>query len=266
MAGVRIDLQGDAAGLAPLIQPYRVAFSPDGSESITVRLTVDVDPGLDAGITQIPTPVETAPSAEASIYGFRQAGVRFQLDAAAGEGRARIDGGARALLPVVELVLQAVLAARGDLLVHAACGVDGSGAGWLLPGPSGAGKSTAARGAGFARVLADEKVAIRRRGETFEVWGTPFWSLGRGLPFDGGRAPLRHVCQLRKALVPGLRAWAPADALAGLLRCVVLAWDRPAFRTRAFDTVAAVVADPEISKNILDFPREGPWLTRLMPS
>lgn len=266
MAGVRIDLEGDAAALTPLLEPYTAAFSPSGSESIALRLSVDVDPSLDAGITQIPTPVETRPSAEASIYGFRQAGVRFELDAVAGVGRARIDGGARALLPVVELALQAVLATRGDLLVHAACGVDEAGAGWLLPGPSGAGKSTAAREAGFARVLADEKVAIRRRGETFEVWGTPFWSLGRRLPFDGGRVPLRRVCQLRKALVPGLRPWAPADALAGLLRCVVLAWDRPAFRARALDTVAAVVADPEVSTVVIDFPREGPWLTRLTPS
>ncbi len=156
----------------------------------------------------------------------------------------------------LELVLQVTLLPLGGLLVHASAGVYG-GRAWLLPGVSGAGKSTAARG-GFDGVLSDERVVVRREGEGFVAWPTPFWSVGRTLPLHLEPAPLGVLARLNKADGVQLSEMEPAEAAAHLLSCVTLYETSPDARREAFELafdLASSVCCVE-----LGFPKEGRWI------
>jgi MoaA/NifB/PqqE/SkfB family radical SAM enzyme len=102
-----------------------------------------------------------------------------------------------ALLPSDQLVLARALPAFGGVFVHAAA-VDWDGRGLLFAGPSEAGKSTVVRLIGErARVLCDDRVAVRGSPEGFRVHGT--WSHGEIDRVSPGPAPLRAVFFLRQA-------------------------------------------------------------------
>jgi len=79
--------------------------------------------------------------------------------------------------PLDELLMQGLLARGRGAEIHA-CGVaDSSGRGLLFVGQSGAGKTTMARlweGVGGAKVLSDDRVILRRVGDRFTMYGTPW--------------------------------------------------------------------------------------------
>jgi hypothetical protein len=79
--------------------------------------------------------------------------------------------------PLDELIVQGLLARGRGAEIHA-CGVtDGSGRGLLFVGQSGAGKTTMARlweGVPGITVLSDDRVILRRVGDRFTMYGTPW--------------------------------------------------------------------------------------------
>lgn len=102
--------------------------------------------------------------------------------------------------PLDQWIVSAILCRRGGLLLHAAGVVDHDQA-LVFAGGSGAGKTTMAglwAGAG-ARVLSDDRVALRPGPEGFRAAGTPWRSRdGRTSPTE---APLAAVFLLRHAPV-----------------------------------------------------------------
>jgi hypothetical protein len=175
--------------------------------------------------------------------------------------RAAVDGSRGALEAVVELTLQGALLRRGGLVVHGMAGVDETGAGWLVPGRSGAGKSTIARTAGFARILADEAVVLRRVAPGpggFRLYGTPFWSEGRTLPLDTGDAPLAVLAQPVQDAVAEASRRPVASAAADLLACVMFHDADPQARALVLETACDAAASADCVS--LRFPKEGPWL------
>jgi hypothetical protein len=110
-----------------------------------------------------------------------------------------------------------VLPERGGLLLHASGAVVG-GRALIFPGPSGAGKSTLARKAGPARMLADDTLAVARRGGRWVACATPFYS--RLPPPRPGQWPLRALLFPLKGGA-AVEPVGPAEAARRLLRHVI---------------------------------------------
>lgn len=248
-AGLRFRIEGPAplvAGQAARWAAFRV--DDDGAHDLHLEL---IDPA--AGRNAV----------GAEDYVFDRLDVRFTADADRARLRGWHNGSEGALDAVFGLALQVGVLARDGLVVHAAAGVI-DGRAWLLPGESGTGKSTAAREAGFDRVLADEMVVVRRASAGFEAWGTPFWSNGRALPFDPGSAPLAVVARLRQAQAVAVSPMRQDDLVTHLIRSVVLYETSADARRRAFELACDVVG---ASRGVeLAFPKEGPWIRQACSS
>lgn len=74
---------------------------------------------------------------------------------------------------LVKCLYSMVLMKKGGFLLHASAILDKSGA-YVFFGPSGSGKTTIARLAGERTVLTDETAAIAVRGDSYNVYATPF--------------------------------------------------------------------------------------------
>lgn len=197
---------------------------------------------------------------EADGLCYQRTDLRFEMGPKRRTARAAVDGSRGALEAAVELAIQGTLLKRGGLVVHAMAGVDAEGRGWLVPGRSGAGKSTMARAAGFARVLADEAVILRREAPgRFRLHGTPFWSEGRTLPFDTGDAPLGVIARPVKAPEAAATSTGLASAAADLLSCVMFHDADPTARAHVLETACDAAASADCVE--LRFPKEGPWLS-----
>jgi hypothetical protein len=199
---------------------------------------------------------ETPPDPAGSTFVYARHNLRFAL--AGDVADVWTDGTTGPLWAAMELALHAALDRLGGFVVHGSAGLVDGGA-WLVPGRSGAGKSTIAREAGYARVLADEMVVVRRYADGWRAHGTPFWSQGRARPLDAGDAPLALVADPVKSDAVAAVPWAKSDAAAGLLACVTSYDETPAARRRAFELACDLVEAVPCVR--LAFPKEGPWLS-----
>lgn len=87
--------------------------------------------------------------------------------------------------PLGEVLMVCWLAEFGGMMVHA-CGVDDEGRGYLFAGNSTHGKSTmAGLWQGQATILSDDRIVIRRRGDRFWMYGTPWHGDFRGFSSHG---------------------------------------------------------------------------------
>ena len=130
---------------------------------------------------------------------------------------------------------------RGGLLLHSA-GVLRDGRGYIFPGQSGTGKSTiASLATPTEAVLSDEMVVVRKGGDGYLVYSTPFFgtnpSAGRNIA-----APLRAAFLPVKDQAVYLKEARPAQALAKLLAGVLFFGQEPALNRRLVDIGADVVA------------------------
>lgn len=78
--------------------------------------------------------------------------------------------------PLDQILMTRFLADYQGAIFHAAGWIDGNG-GWVFPGRSGAGKTTIARlfaNASGIKPVSDDRVAVRRIGNEFRFYGTPW--------------------------------------------------------------------------------------------
>jgi hypothetical protein len=122
--------------------------------------------------------------------------------------------------PLDELILQGLLARGRGAEIHA-CGVaDATGRGLLFVGQSGAGKTTMARlweGVPGVTVLSDDRIILRRTGDGFVMYGTP-WH-GEAALADPSPAPLAGVFFLEHAPANTLLPVRGAAAATRLFAC-----------------------------------------------
>ncbi|MBI2265354.1 MAG: hypothetical protein HYU64_09315 [Armatimonadetes bacterium] len=123
-----------------------------------------------------------------------------------------------------------IMAHKDGFLLHAS-GLIYRGFGLVFSGRSGSGKTTITGLSRTCPILSDDIVAIRRRGETFLAFGTPF---GGAEEIVHGGAQMKACFSLKKGKHPLLTALASLSALKDLL------------------------------KNILSLPQNGPTAGRLL--
>ncbi len=92
--------------------------------------------------------------------------------------------------PMLEVLFVPLLAQRQGILCHA-CGIVDNGKGFLFLGNSGDGKSTFAKlWQGRATILNDDRIIIRKKGNDYWIYGTPWHGdveliSAQGVPLEG---------------------------------------------------------------------------------
>ncbi len=122
--------------------------------------------------------------------------------------------------PLDELILLNLLALGRGVEVHASGMVDGDGNGSLFLGQSGAGKTTMARiweQIPGVTILSDDRIILRKVGETIWMYGTP-WH-GEGRLSHPGQAPLRQLYFLRHGQTNELVLQSPSNAVTRMFAC-----------------------------------------------
>jgi len=126
--------------------------------------------------------------------------------------------------PLDQILLMHILARHEGLLVHAA-GVSIEGKALIFPGKSGAGKSTLSRlleGEQDMALLSDDRIAVRRIGEGFMAYGTP-WPGDQGAALNQ-KAALGGMCFLRHADTDKIVPLTPSQALERLFPVASIPW------------------------------------------
>lgn len=145
--------------------------------------------------------------------------------------------------PLDQMLAIYALSCRSGLIFHA-CGAVYGGKAFVFAGISGAGKSTISGLLGKAgwTVLSDDRIVVRRAGNGFRAYGTP-WPGDAGAALNES-APLSGIVLLSKSRKNRIVGVAGSVALARLLPAVSIPWHdqgvcRPALST--LDRILAAV-------------------------
>lgn len=144
------------------------------------------------------------------------------------------------VVAVLALVLR--LLPLGGLVLHGSAQViDGSGI--LCTGPSGRGKSTISRlfHQCGRTVLTDERPFLRRDGEGFRVYGSP-WPSSGGFVATGS-APLKKIYFIEHGLEQEILPLTSREAVLRLLDVAMVPWMNPAFFDPMIPTLEAVIRE-----------------------
>jgi hypothetical protein len=157
---------------------------------------------------------------------FERGDFRAEWDPAARRGRIQQTANPYSMDSVLRIVHTLVLAGQGGFLVHAASAVRGDRA-FLFAGVSGAGKTTISRLAPpDAAVLTDEISYVRREGEGYRAYGTPFaGELARA--GENVSAPLEALYLLAKGPENKIEAIDKAEAARELLTNILFFAEEP---------------------------------------
>ena len=165
---------------------------------------------------------------------------RAELDPALRRGRIRQSANPYAIDAAFRILHSLLLARQGGLLLHAASGVR-NGRAFLFAGVSGAGKTTISRLApSDAILLTDEISYLRRDGEGYAAYGTPFaGELAK--PGENVRAPLAALYLLAKGAENRIESVGEADAVRAVLESVLFFAHDSELVGRVFDSVCELV-------------------------
>lgn len=157
----------------------------------------------------------------------------------------------------LRIVHSLLLAERGGLLVHAASAVR-NGRAFLFAGVSGAGKTTISQLLPpDARLLTDEISYVRRDGERFVAYGTPFaGELAK--PGENLSAPVAAIYLLAKGNENKIEDVSEADALRGILESVLFFAKDDGLVGRVFNAACELVRRVPV-KRLTFFPDERAW-------
>jgi hypothetical protein len=181
------------------------------------------------------------------LWCFQRGDFRASWDARAGRGWIRQCPNPYSIDSVLRITHSLVLAEQGGFLVHAASAVRG-GRAYLFAGVSGAGKTTMARLApSDAVVLTDEISYVRRIGNAYRAYGTPF---AGELARSGANtsAPLDTLYLLEKGPENRIEPMAPKEAARSLMRHILFFAHEEQMVARVFDSVLEFVSRVQVSR------------------
>ena len=163
-----------------------------------------------------------------------------ELDPELRRGHIRLAATPYAIDAAFRVVHSLLLAKQGGLLIHAASAVR-NGRAFLFAGVSGAGKTTISRLAPpDATLLTDEISYIRREGDGYVAYGTPFaGELAK--PGENVRAPLAALYLLAQGPENRIEPVAAADAARAVLESVLFFAHDPRLVGKVFNSVCELV-------------------------
>jgi hypothetical protein len=178
-------------------------------------------------------------------------------DARAGRGRIRQSRNPYAVDSVLRIVHTLILARQGGFLVHAASAIRG-GRAFLFAGVSGAGKTTISRLAPpDAALLTDEISYVRRAGNAYEAWGTPFAGELAKVG-ENQAAPLNTLFLLENGPENRIEEIAEADAVRLLLRNILFFADDPELVSLVFRSACEFVEKVPV-RRLIFVPDKSVW-------
>jgi hypothetical protein len=178
-------------------------------------------------------------------------------DARARRGRIRQSRNPYAVDSVLRIVHTLILARQGGFLVHAASAIRG-GRAFLFAGVSGAGKTTISRLAPpDAALLTDEISYVRRAGNAYEAWGTPFAGELAKVG-ENQAAPLNTLFLLEKGPENRIEEIAEADAVRLLLRNILFFADDPELVSLVFRSACEFVEKVPV-RRLIFVPDKSVW-------
>lgn len=236
IGGTGIDVESsDPVFLSILERQYAEFVSPDAHPSI--RLAVDLVP--DTPFQDSDDDVRVV--REAGHWTITRGDFEAEYDPVCRRGIVRQSANRHSIDSVIRIIHTLELAREGGFLLHSASAIR-NGRSFLFAGRSGAGKTTLSRlaPAGVC-LLSDEVSYVRKSGNTFQAWGTPFTG-ELGTPGANRSAPVEALCFLHQAQENRLIPIDEAEALRGLLTNVLFFAHDPELVRQIFDTASEFAA------------------------
>jgi hypothetical protein len=158
---------------------------------------------------------------------------------------------------LLRIVHTLILAKQGGFLVHAASAIRG-GKAFIFSGVSGAGKTTISRLAPpNATLLSDEISYVRREGDRYLAFGTPFaGELGK--VGENQSAPIAAFFLLGKGSRTRIEAVNPAEGIQRLLRNILFFAADPALVKLVFESACRFASAVPI-RRLVFFPDQRVW-------
>jgi len=188
---------------------------------------------------------------------FRRGDFHAEWDPRSGRGRVCQSPNPYSIDSVLRIVHTIILGNEGGFLLHSASAVR-NGRAFLFSGLSGAGKTTISRLAPpDAALLTDEVSYIRRQGDGYRAFGTPFAGelarLGENVA-----APIAAVYLLVQGLENRIDPVPLREATQLLLRNILFFAEEPALVWRVFDAACEFVARVPVQR-LTFFPDQRVW-------
>lgn len=182
-----------------------------------------------------------------SLWNFRRGDFDATWDPRAGHGQICQCPNPYSIDTILRITHSLVLAQQGGFLVHAASAIRNNRA-FLFAGVSGAGKTTISRLAPpDATLLTDEISYLRRTGNGYSAYGTPF---AGELARVGANvcAPLAALYLLGQGPENRIQPVAPIDAARALMRHILFFAEEKDLVARVFDSVLDFVSRVEVAQ------------------
>jgi hypothetical protein len=234
-----------------LLQPNDPKFCEVLEDRYAGFLNPDSDPACQFQIQLDPkgrpSDEDACVTRQGNVWSFRRGDFRATWDALAGRGHIRQCPNPYSIDTILRITHSLVLVEQGGFLVHAASAVRGRSA-FLFAGVSGAGKTTMARLAPpDATVLTDEISYVRRIGNNYKAYGTPF---AGELARVGANtsAPLETLYLLVQGRENRTKAVAKIDAARALMRHILFFAEEKEMVARVFDSVLEFVSRIEVAQ------------------
>jgi hypothetical protein len=191
------------------------------------------------------------------VWRIERGDFRAEFNSRSRRGWVRQSPNPYSLDAVLRIVHSLMLAQEGGFLVHAASGVR-HGRAFVFAGVSGAGKTTMSRLApADATLLTDEISYVRRSGNAYHAYGTPFTG---ELDRAGAnvKAPLGALYFLEKGPVNRIAPTDEPDAAHALMRNILFFGNDPDLVGRVFDAALEFVSRVPVARFVFT-PDERAW-------
>lgn len=194
-----------------------------------------------------PSDEDARVSRQGPLWEFQRGDFRASWDRRTGRGWIRQCPNPYSIDTVLRITHSLVLAEEGGFLVHAASAIRG-GRAFLFAGVSGAGKTTMARLApSDAVVLTDEISYVRRIGNEYHAYGTPFaGELARS--GTNTSAPIETLFLLEQGPENRINPVAPKQAAQSLMRHILFFAREEKMVETVFDAVLQFVSRVNVSQ------------------
>lgn len=232
IAGVGLTINSENPELiAQIADRYEGFVTPHGGG---FTMTVDTE----RGITTIG---EDHPRVTTTAAGFHYERRDFHMDV--DKAACTIDGSCAPNMYSFDSCLRVFFTTHlldlEGVMIHGASVVSNGNA-YLFFGVSGAGKTTTARLSAPRQILSDELTILRKDGENYRAYGTPFWGeLQKN--GDNVSAPLAGLNNLVKDSTVYLEPVSPRVALKALMPCVLFFAHEKHLVNAAVDRIADIV-------------------------